>query len=141
MTARPPRYRVLDHTADSAVQVRGETREQVFENAAFAMFDLTFDLAGVVPQVHHRVEAVGDTVTEVLVAWLSELLAIAEIEDLAFTSFLVEAAGERAMLGWASGAAATGLELRGSPIKAVTHHDAEVSYDGACWWAQLIFDV
>ena len=141
MSAPRPRYRVLEHTADTGIIARGATVEAVFENAAYAMFDLVFDLAGVEPTVPHRVVAEGDTPEEIMVAWLSELLAIAEIEGLAFFSFVVEVVEGREVRGWASGTPAADLELRGPPIKAVTHHEAAVGTDATGWWARLIFDV
>jgi len=141
VSAARARYRVLEHTADTGIVARGATVEAVFENAAYAMFDLVFHLAEVEPTVHHRVVVEGDTPEEVMVAWLSELLAIAEIEDLAFCSFVVEAVEGREVRGWASGASVEGLELCGPPIKAVTHHEAAVGTDATGWWARLIFDV
>ena len=41
------RYEVLAHTADTGILAHGASLAEAFENAAFGMFDLVFDLSGV----------------------------------------------------------------------------------------------
>jgi SHS2 domain-containing protein len=137
----PPRYEVLPHTADTAIIAYGSTLPEVFENAAFGMFDLMFDLTEVVPTRSRPMVAAGDTPEELLVAWLGELLTEAEIHDLAFSYFTVDRLEEGGVQGSAQGSPATGLELQGPPIKAVTYHDLAVVEIPDGWWARVVFDV
>jgi SHS2 domain-containing protein len=132
---------VLPHTADTAIIAYGVTLLEVYENAAFGMFDLMFDLAGVVPERSRPVVAAGDTPEELLVAWLGELLTEAEIRDLAFSSFTVDRLEEGGVQGSAQGGPAAGLELQGPPIKAVTYHDLAIVEIPDGWWARVVFDV
>jgi len=136
-----PRYRILPHTADVGIVATGDTLEAVFENAAFGLFDLVFDLAQVEPAQECAVEAEGETLGELLVAWLSALLAEAEIRDLALGSFHVEMLGGGRLRGRAAGAAAAGRELRGPPVKAVTYHGLMVEEGPGGWEARVLFDV
>lgn len=136
-----PRYRVLSHTADTGIAATGATVEEAFENAAFGMFDLTFDLAGVAATEAVEVEAAGETPGELLVAWLSALLAEAEIRGLALCRFGVEMLPGGRLRGSAAGSASAPLELRGPPVKAVTFCDLEVGEASGGWKAQVIFDV
>lgn len=139
--ARLIRYEVLAHTADTAIIAYGTTLPELFENAAFGMFDLMFEAASI-PSEHSRpVAAAGDTVEDLLVGWLGELLVEAEIHDLAFSSFTVDRLEEGGVQGSAQGAPAGALELRGPPIKAVTYHDLAVVEVPDGWWARLVFDV
>ena len=135
------RYEVLAHTADTGIVAYGSTPEEVFENAAFGMFDLTFDLAAAAASEERRIEAEGKGLGELLVAWLSELLAVAEIDDLVFVSVRVSELKEDRVVGVASGSTAEGIELEGPPVKAVTYHDLEVALEADGWRAQVIFDV
>ncbi|MBM3695253.1 MAG: archease [Actinobacteria bacterium] len=141
------RYRVLAHTADIGIAAAGATQEEAFENAAFAMFDLMFDLSGVEvssgaqPPDECRVEAEADTPEELLVAWLSLLLAEAEIRGLALCRFRVEDLGGGRVAGTAGGVPSEGMVLRGPPIKAVTYHEAAVVETPTGWEARVIFDV
>jgi SHS2 domain-containing protein len=138
---RLPRYEVLPHTADTAIIAYGATLFEVFENAAFGMFDTMFDLAQVSTTRSRPVVAAGDTVEELLVAWLSELLAEAETHGLAFSYFTVDRLEEGGVQGSAHGDPAAGLELRGSPVKAATYHDLAVVEIPDGWWARVVFDV
>lgn len=135
------RYEVIDHTADAAIIAYGETLADLFENAAYGLFDLTFDLASVSASISRPITAAGDAVEDLLVAWLSSLLAEAEIHGLAFAAFTVDRLEEGGVQGTASGAAAAGVELIGPPVKAVTYHDLAVAEVAEGWWARLVFDV
>ncbi|MFH1331015.1 MAG: archease [Actinomycetota bacterium] len=136
-----PRYRVLSHTADIGIVAAGTTVEEVFENAAFGMFDLVFDLSGVPATEAVEVEVAGETPGELLVAWLSALLAEAEIRGLALCRFRAEMLPGGRLRGSAAGAAASAPELRGPPVKAVTYHDLAVEEVPGGWEARVIFDV
>jgi len=135
------RYEILAHTADTGIVAQGSTPEEVFENAAFGLFDITFDLATIAASQERRIEAEGQDLGELLVAWLSELLASAEIDDLVFASFRVAELGEGRIVGIASGSTVEGIELAGPPVKAVTYHDLEVVEVAGGWRARVIFDV
>lgn len=135
------RYEVFDHTADTGIIAYGDNLHDLFENAAYGMFDLMFDLEPIPSGVTRPVVAGGDTPEELLVGWLAELLAIAEIDDLVFTSFGVDRLEERGVRGWAGGAPTAGRELRGPPIKAVTYHELAVVEVAGGWWARVLFDV
>jgi len=135
------RYRILSHTADTGIAAIGATQEEVFENAAFGMFDLMFDLSMVPPEEDCRVEVEGDDPAELLVAWLSALLTEAEIRGLAFSRFRVEGLHSCRLTGAAAGSATAALLLRGPPIKAVTYHGLAVAETPGGWEARVIFDV
>ena len=135
------RYRVVAHTADTGIVARGATPSEAFENAAYGMFDLMFDLRRVGDGEECAVEAQGETADELLVAWLSALLAEAEIRGLVFSRFTVDRLGGGVVRGTAGGVPAAGLELRGPPVKAVTFHDLAVERVPRGWRARVIFDV
>lgn len=135
------RYRALPHTADIGIVAAGATMEEAFENAAFGMFDVVFDLSGVSDAEQCRVEVAAETPGELLVAWLSALLTEAEIRGLAFCRFRVEMVSGGRLRGMASGSASDALELRGSPVKAVTYHDLAVAEVPGGFEARVIFDV
>ncbi len=136
-----PRYRILPHTADVGIAASGTTLAEAFENAAFGMFDLMFDLSAVEAAEECRVEASAETDGELLVAWLSALLAEAEIRGLAFGRFRVEMLAGGRLSGLAAGARSDARELRGPPVKAVTYHDLAVEESPEGWEVRVIFDV
>ena len=134
------RYEVIDHTADTGVKTGGDTLADAIGNAAFAMFDLMYDLSSLSAETPVTFDAAAVSPPELLVDVLSELLLRSETDDLAFTEFRVHEAGMHATIS-AAGASTLGLELRGPPIKAVTYHDLRCEPDGDAWEIRVIFDV
>jgi SHS2 domain-containing protein len=140
MTAR---YEVLSHTADTGIVAYGTTLEELFETAAFAMFDLMFGI-GFLPgddQVRIEMEVTARSVEDLLVDWLSLLLFEAETRDLALCSFEVEVLEDGRLVGRVRGLPSAEIELTGPPIKAVTYHDLSVERVPTGWSAQIVFDV
>ncbi len=135
------RYEVLSHTADTGIVAYGESPAEAFANAAFGAFDLVFDLSEVSGSEECRVEVEAETLGELLVAWLSALLAEAEIRGLVFSAFQVEMLAGGRLRGTAAGSPSAGRELRGPPVKAVTYHDLAVEQVPGGWRARVIFDV
>lgn len=136
-----PRYRILAHTADTGIVAESPTLAGVFENAAYGMFDLMFELAGLDGTPRIEVRASGDTREDLLVDWLSTLLYEAEVGGLALCAFVVEEVEEGRLRGSAWGVPLEEAALRGPPIKAVTYHDVAVQPVGSGWRARVIFDV
>ena len=135
------RYEVLPHTADAGIIAYGGTLFELFENAAYGMFDLMYDLASLGGGPDRPVMAAGDTLDELLVGWLGELLYESETADLAFRTFTVDRLEEGGVQGAASGPRRQGVQLSGAPIKAVTYHDLAVVQVPDGWWARVIFDI
>ena len=136
-----PRYEVLDHSADAAIIAYGTTQHELFENAAYGMFDLMYDLASLRPERDRPIMAAEDSVEDLLVEWLSELLYRSEAERIAFCYFTVDRLEEGGVKGSAGGPPLDEVELRGAPIKAVTYHDLAVTPVPDGWWARIVFDV
>ena len=136
-----PRYRVLPHTADVGIAAAGATIEEAFENAAYGMFDLMFDLAVAQGDEVCRVEAEGDTPAELLVAWLSALLAEAEIRGLALRRFEVEEIGGGRLRGRrrAAGVGGSGVARPADQGGHPSRGGGGGSAGG--WEARVIFDV
>ena len=135
------RYEALSHTADTGIVAYGATVAEVFENAAFGMFDLMFGIDDRVGGVRVLIETAAPTVEDLLVDWLSALLFEAETNDVAFGWFEVEVLEGGRLTGWASGVPSAGLELSGPPIKAVTYHELALEKTRTGWSARVVFDV
>ncbi|HSM02511.1 MAG TPA: archease [Acidimicrobiia bacterium] len=135
------RYETIDHTADVAFIAYGATLEELFENAAFAMFDITFDLSEASGRISRPIVADGDTPEELLVNWLNELLVESETRGLAFSRFGVDRLEEGGVQGWASGDSIDDVSLAGAPVKAATHHDLAIVEIPDGWWARVVLDV
>ncbi|MSS70834.1 MAG: archease [Candidatus Latescibacteria bacterium] len=136
------RYRVIDHTADIGIAVENPSLEGLFEDAAFGMFDLVADLSRVEPRTAVQVDLEADSVEDLFVDWLRELLFRFETELIVFRDFRVQIRAPHALSAEATG------EVRDPhrhelyrEFKAVTYHDLRVEKAGDLWRAQVIFDV
>jgi SHS2 domain-containing protein len=134
------RYDIVAHTADTGIETRGNTLAEAIGNAAFAMFDLMYDLSSVPATMPVAFDSTADSPPDLLVDVLSELLLRSETGDIVFSEFRVREAGMHATVE-AAGAPAIGRELRGPPIKAVTYHRLRCEPAGDDWKIRVIFDV
>jgi SHS2 domain-containing protein len=136
------RYRVLAHTADTAIESDAATLDLLVENLAYGMFDLMFDLEDIESGRLVTIELQAPTIPDLLVDILADLLYEAESADLVFASFSAHVdEGNLSARILASGSSVTSVELRGPPIKAVTYHDLAVSLRDGGWYGRVVFDV
>ena len=135
-------YRVLSHTADTGIEATAESFEAVVATVAVGMFDLMYDLANVTTSSEIVASVnLGDELEEVMVDVLSELLYLAEAEDLLFTEITVTRSKHTELHIVAAAAPTAGVELRGPPVKAVTYHDVAVAeVEPGRWTARIYFD-
>lgn len=136
------RYEQVPHTADFAAKVYGRDLAELFENAAFAMFDMMADLEGLGTgeTIEIRVEAPDRE--SLLVAFLNELLYTAYIKQVIFTDFRVKNIQERELSAEARGGkiGADNRRLQ-SEIKAATYHDLKIEKTDSGYEITVVFDV
>lgn len=131
-------YTVIDHTADIALRVYGESRESLFANAAAAMFEQMAPLDQVPHNATRRINVDGADDESLLVAWLSELLYLRDVHGEAYTHFAVTFPQPERLQGIAEGGPWTAFDR---PVKAVTFHGLVVEQKADGWQATIVFDV
>ena len=117
------RYREIDHTADTGIEVFGSSLKELFTNAATGFVDTLTDPENIEPKDSLEISVRAGDIEELLVAWLSELLYFFDIDRVLFAEFHFEelsATRLRARLGGEP------FEASSHPIKtdikAVTYH-------------------
>jgi SHS2 domain-containing protein len=133
------RYEVMDHTADLMVKAYGNTLEECFSNAGYALFDQTVDLSGIRPTETFEFTVSGDDREDLLYSFLSELLFLEDCDGNVFCELEVRFEGN-------------GLRCKGrgeildrnrhrvkSEVKAITYHMMSVNIDEPS--VTVIFDV
>lgn len=159
---RPP-YRLLDHTADVALEASGRDLVALFEHAAQGMLSLLYDRRRVPTRGSLRFRVQGVDLPDLLVEWLRQIVAAHEVRGWRFHRIRVD----RFRPEWAwkdlppRGLASQcifrlknewALEARGEgvrapaprldrEIKGVTYHGLEVRKTQGGWRARVIFDV
>ncbi|MBO4552112.1 MAG: archease [Candidatus Methanomethylophilaceae archaeon] len=116
------RYQLIDHTADVMVRCTGDTLEECFANAAYAMFDQMVDASSIDRSITKEVVVEGKDDDSRLYAFLSELLFIMDCEGLVFNGFEVSFEGDTVRC-IAQGEVLDPVKHRPkAEIKAVTYH-------------------
>ena len=138
-------FEVLDHTADIRLRIYGDTLEGLFINAAKGMFSLITDLKNVDRRVSHHVQERADTLEDLLVVWLQELLYQFHVNRLVCREFFVTLRTEEMpyrIEGYAEGEEANDTKhaIRSREVKAVTYHNVKILHEDR-WTTEIIFDV
>lgn len=132
-------FRVLDHDADLRLEIYGSSEQEMFENAARALFSLIVDPATVTPAESRKINVEGNG--ELLINFLNELIydwdAHRFITLSASVSFTAQ--GLTANL--------KGEEFKPEKhvilveMKAVTYHDFSIRHEGGKYTATIVIDV
>jgi SHS2 domain-containing protein len=135
-------FQILEHPADVGFRAWGRTREELFENAALALFSLGCEIAAVAEKETRTIQVTGADLEMMLYAWLAELLAVSEGERIVFRRAVVAFDGARGLRGTAYGEALDhGRHHSGTHIKAVTFHQLYVKESDDGWYAQVFLDL
>ncbi len=131
-------FQEIEHTADWALLVRGNTLLDLFVNAAIGMYTLTVDAPQVLAQVERSIEVSGIDAETLLINWLNELLYATEVDGLVFGQFAMVEFGPNRLRAVARGQ--VGLPLR-KHIKAATFHNLRVAPTDNGYEVVIVFDV
>jgi len=135
-------YKTFDHTADLGIAIRGTSEEDLFANAAFAVFDIITDLGRVEPRETRRVLVEGDSREDLFINFLREILYLYNGERWLLKDIRITKIDEKALEAEARGEPLDGQKHEiCKEIKAVTYHQAEVHKTPKGWAARVIFDV
>ena len=138
----PRLYRIIEHTADTGFEVRGNSREQVFESAARAFFDIMWKIGTRQDKKPEIIEVAGGDLEELLVNFLEEFLYLYDAKGLVCTRIEVDSLGEKRVRAraWLQKFNAAGdRELLG--VKAVTYHQLFIGRENSSWTARIFLDI
>jgi SHS2 domain-containing protein len=136
------RYEQFPHTADIGIRAYGRGLKELFENAAFAMFDLLADLEGMKCDSEEEISLKADNPEELLVAWLDELLYRFYTKNIILTEFRVTELTDSSLKAVASGRPIGQNRNRlKTEIKSATYSDLMIKSGKDGYSAEIIFDV
>jgi SHS2 domain-containing protein len=136
------RYEQFPHTADIGVRAFGKDLKELFENAAFAMFDIIADLEGMTGKTTETFKVEAADNESLLVAWLDELLYIFYTKQLIFYKFTIdELAGGKLRASAIGRPIAANRNRLKTEIKAATYSDLKINKIADGYSVEIIFDV
>ena len=140
------RYQLTDHTADIGIRLSNKTLKGIFEDAAFALFDILCDINKVQTDFERTisVEAINDE--ELLNLFLSVLLNKFTVENDLINQVKVtalkESEGKISISGMIYGEMFDpARHVIKTEIKAVTFHNLAVKKTKEGYTAEVLFDV
>ena len=138
------KYKFLDHKVDVLFEAYGFKLEEAFENAAQAMFDTICDTSKLKEDEEVEIEEDADTLEELVVFTLGDLIAESDSRELFFKEFKVTSLKQKngtwILKGCAKGSDME-PELGGTTVKAVTHHECSVKKEGNIWTIRVLVDI
>ena len=136
------RYEQFPHTADIGIRVFGKDLKELFENAAFAVFDTLADLEGLKPSIEEPVKVEGDSPEGLLVAWLDELLYLFYTKEIIFSEFRIEELSDKKLTAKAFGKSVSSNRNRlKTEIKAATYSGLKIDKSDSGYKVEIILDV
>lgn len=138
-------YEFIDHTADVAADLTGQTVEELFTSAAQALTDTITHLDAVRPLVTQSVTLESGALADLLVDWLNELLYRFEVQNMLVSDATVTIAS--AADRWHLGGTIAGepFDPARHPsrvlVKSATYHGLSVTREHGTWRARIVFDI
>lgn len=137
------KFKFLDiTTADVAFEAYGKDLNELFANAALAMFEVIVNTKRIEPKVERKVSLEGNDLQSLMFNWLNELLIFVDSENLAFSDFKVRVDEKNFKLE----AICKGEEMNREKhetrthVKAATYHKMEIKKN-KIWKARVILDI
>ena len=137
-----PDYKVLDHTADLGIEVRGKELKDLFANAALALTKLMLKVSKHGIANSRNLSITGEDLPDLMVRWLGEILYIFEVNGEILTGLKIGLVSDSRL--------EAKLDTRQYDpqmdeliyeIKAVTYHQISVLEKEDHWEARVIFDL
>ena len=130
-------YRELEHTADWQLAVWAPDFPTLCVQAAYGMYHLADTRLKNQARLVRELEVQAQDRESLLVAFLTELLYLNEVEGLGFDEIIIQSAGTQ-LKAQMEGAA---IESQTKEIKAVTYHGLEIREGPHGLEANIVFDV
>ena len=130
-------------TADVAFVAYGKDLNELFENAALAMFEVMVNTRQIEEKVEEKVSVDGYDLESLMFNWLNELLYISDSKNMAFNKFIVKIDESNLRLE----ATCRGEVINPKKhetrtvVKAATYHQMKIWKENDIWKAQVILDI
>jgi SHS2 domain-containing protein len=136
------KYHIFDHTADLGVDIYGKTLQELYANAAFAIFDIITDLHRVKTLESREITIEGAGREDLLINYLREILYLFNGERLLLKECVVTEVDRQSLKGIVSGERFNPQKHSiNTEIKAVTYHQTSIRQTPKGWRGRVIFDV
>jgi SHS2 domain-containing protein len=135
-------YRLFDHTADLGIEAFGSTMEELYAEAAMALFDLLTDAETIRVTQVRTIAVEGEDPADLLINFLRELLSIWNSTGFLGRACTISELTPRRLTALLGGELYDPARHRiKKEIKAVTYHQSSVRRMAKGWVGRVVFDV
>jgi SHS2 domain-containing protein len=116
------KYKFIDSiTSDVLYEAYGKDLKELFENSALALASIQCRIDLVIPKDSRSVELKADNVDHLMIAWLQEIIAFVDVEEMFFSKFDIKEISETSLKAEIWGEPMT-REKGETVVKAVTYY-------------------
>ena len=133
-------YRLLEHTADIGLEAWGDTRAELFIQAALALREVLVGTSVPTNESTVSIQVDGMDDAERLVNWLAELAFLFESRRFLPADFILVFEGEQ-LSAQVTGQIAGPKLLPEREVKAVTHHQVMAEQTPQGWHGRVYLDL
>ncbi len=140
------RFEFKEHTADVLIVAYGRSLEELFENAAVAVFEVMTDTSRIEPKLEYSVEEEGIDYESLLLRWLESFLVYYDADNVVFGKFKVDkiwCRNEECYIkgkGWGEEFDENKHEKR-TIVKAITYAEMKIEKKNGLWTATFVVDI
>ncbi len=135
-------FEIIDHTADVGIIAYGADVEELFSNAALALFSLITEPESIEEKLRLGLEVRSKGRDNLLVEWLNELIYLFDVKHILFNRFDISSLTLNRLKADCYGEEFSPLKHKiNAGVKAATYHMLKLDRNGNGYRAQVIFDV
>ena len=135
-------FEIIDHTADVGIIAYGADVEELFSNAALALFSLITEPESIEEKLRLGLEVRSKGRDNLLVEWLNELIYLFDVKHILFNRFDINSLTLNRLKADCYGEEFSPLKHKiNVGVKAATYHMLKLDRNGNGYRAQVIFDV
>jgi len=135
-------FEIIDHTADVGIIAYGADVEELFSNAALALFSLITEIESVEEKLHLDLEVSSEDRDSLLVEWLNELIYFFDVKHILFNRFDIESLTHNELKATCYGEGFDPMKHKiKTGVKAATYHMLKLDKSDDGCKAQIILDI
>jgi SHS2 domain-containing protein len=135
-------FEIIDHTADIGIVAYGADVEELFSNAALALFSLITEPVSIEEKSHLNLKVNSEDRDSLLVEWLNELIYFFDAKHILFNRFDIESLTHNELKATCHGEDFDPMKHKIKVgVKAATYHMLKLDKNSNGYRAQIILDI
>ncbi len=134
-------YEQIDISGDAGLRIRGETIEELFENAALGASELMADTSKITETEKKDINLTAESQEHLLVIWLNELIFLFDAYGFIGRKFSVILKDNSLNAHVSGGTFDPGINEGRLLVKAATYNSLSLKKTGFGWEATVVFDI